>query len=67
MHLKKLISAALGTAILTVAAIAPTANAWSIYDTDYGMENVQIEYVGPDIGAHTGVGVLAVFALANSR
>ena len=35
--------------------------------TDYGMENVQIEYVGPVIGAHTGVGVLAVFALANSR
>ena len=24
--------------------------------TDYGMENVQIEYVGPVIGAHTGVG-----------
>ena len=41
MHLKKLISAALGTAILTVAAIAPTANAWSIYDTDYGMENYE--------------------------
>ena len=35
--------------------------------TDYGMEDVQIEYVGPVIGAHTGVGVLAVFALANSR
>ena len=35
--------------------------------TDYGMENVQIEYVGPVIGAHTGVGVLAIFALANSR
>ena len=35
--------------------------------TDYGMEIVQIVYVGPVIGAHTGVGVLAVFALANSR
>lgn len=35
--------------------------------TDYGMEDVQIEYVGPVIGAHTGVGVLAIFALANSR
>ena len=35
--------------------------------TDYGMENVQIEYVGPVIGAHTGVGVLAVFAWQNSR
>ena len=38
MHLKKLISAALGMSILIAVAAAPTVNAWSIYDTDYGME-----------------------------
>ena len=38
MHLKKLISITLGTAILASAAFVPTANAWSIYDSDYGME-----------------------------
>ena len=38
MHLKKLISITLGTAILASAAFVPMANAWSIYDSDYGME-----------------------------
>ena len=38
MHLKKLISVTLGTAMLASAAFVPTANAWSIYDSDYGME-----------------------------
>ena len=38
MHLKKLISITLGTAMLASAVFVPTANAWSIYDTDYGME-----------------------------
>ncbi len=38
MHLKKLISITLGTAMLASAAFVPTANAWSIYDSDYGME-----------------------------
>lgn len=38
MHLKKLISITLGTAILASAAFVQTANAWSIYDSDYGME-----------------------------
>ena len=38
MYLKKLISITLGTAMLASAAFVPTAKAWSIYDTDYGME-----------------------------
>ena len=38
MYLKKLISVTLGTAMLASAAFVPTAKAWSIYDTDYGME-----------------------------
>lgn len=38
MKLRKLICTALGTAMLASAALMPTANAWSIYDTDYGME-----------------------------
>lgn len=38
MRLKKLISITLGTAMLASVAFAPTANAWSIYDSDYGME-----------------------------
>ncbi len=38
MHLKKLISITLGTAMLASTAFVPTANAWSIYDSDYGME-----------------------------
>ena len=41
MHLKKLISITLGTAMLASAAFMPTANAWSIYDSDYGMENYE--------------------------
>lgn len=41
MHLKKLISITLGTAMLVSAAFMPTANAWSIYDSDYGMENYE--------------------------
>ena len=38
MLFKKMICTALGTAVLLTAAFAPAANAWSIYDTDYGME-----------------------------
>lgn len=38
MHLKKIICTALGTAVLLPSIFVPTANAWSIYDTDYGME-----------------------------
>lgn len=38
MHFKKIVCTALGAAVLTAAAFAPAANAWSIYDTDYGME-----------------------------
>lgn len=38
MYLNKLISITLGTAMLASAAFVPTAKAWSIYDTDYGME-----------------------------
>ena len=38
MHFKKLICTALGTAMLASAVFVPTANAWSIYDSDYGME-----------------------------
>lgn len=41
MRLKKLISITLGTAMLVSAAFMPTANAWSIYDSDYGMENYE--------------------------
>ena len=41
MHLKKLISVTLGTAMLASAAFAPTANAWSIYDYDYGTANYE--------------------------
>lgn len=41
MHLKKLISITLGTAMLASVAFVPTANAWSIYDSDYGMENYE--------------------------
>ena len=38
MYLNKLISITLGTAMLASAAFVPTAKAWSVYDTDYGME-----------------------------
>ena len=38
MKLKRFICTALGTAMLASAAFVPTANAWSIYDSDYGME-----------------------------
>lgn len=38
MHFKKLICTALGTAMLASALFVPTANAWSVYDTDYGNE-----------------------------
>ena len=38
MHLKKLISIILGMVMLVSAEFVPAANAWSIYDTDYGME-----------------------------
>ena len=41
MHLKKLISVTLGTAMLASAAFVPTANAWSIYDYDYGTANYE--------------------------
>ena len=33
----------------------------------YGVKNVQIGYLGPVIGAHTGPGVLAVFFLGKER
>lgn len=38
MNFKKIISAALCTAMMFAAAPAMPANAWSIYDSDYGME-----------------------------
>ncbi len=38
MKPKKFICTALGTAMLLTAAYVPAANAWSVYDTDYGME-----------------------------
>ena len=38
MRFKKMISITLGTAMLTLAVFASTASAWSIYDSDYGME-----------------------------
>ncbi len=38
MRFKKMISITLGTAMLTLAIFASTASAWSIYDSDYGME-----------------------------
>ena len=38
MHLKKLISIILGMVMLVSAEFVPAANAWSIYDWDYGME-----------------------------
>ena len=38
MNLKKLISAAAATALLLTALLIPPAHAWSVYDTDYGME-----------------------------
>lgn len=34
---------------------------------DYGIQETMINYVGPVVGSHTGVGVLAVFALCKSR
>lgn len=39
MHLKRLISITLGTVMLASAAFMQTANAWSVYDSDYGTEN----------------------------
>lgn len=33
----------------------------------YGIKETKIDFVGPVIGAHTGVGVLAIFALCKSR
>ena len=33
----------------------------------YGIEETMINFVGPVVGAHTGAGVLAVFAMAKSR
>ena len=33
----------------------------------YGVEETMINFVGPVVGAHTGAGVLAVFAMAKSR
>ena len=41
MRLKKFICTALSAAMLASAAFAPAANAWSIYDSDYGMENYE--------------------------
>lgn len=38
MHLKKLISVTIGMIMLASAAFVQSANAWSIYDSDYGME-----------------------------
>ena len=38
MHVKKLICTALSAAMLLSAAYVPMANAWSIYDWDYGEE-----------------------------
>ena len=38
MYLKKLGSIILGISLLASAAFVPTANAWSVYDSDYGME-----------------------------
>lgn len=38
MNLKKLISAAAAAALLLTALLIPPAHAWSVYDTDYGME-----------------------------
>lgn len=34
---------------------------------DHGIQETMINYVGPVVGSHTGVGVLAVFALCKSR
>ena len=41
MYLKKLICAALGTVMLFTASFVQTASAWSIYDTDYGMDGYE--------------------------
>ncbi|MDO4260510.1 MAG: DegV family protein [Eubacteriales bacterium] len=35
--------------------------------SQYGIQNVLIDFVGPVIGAHTGAGVLAIFALSKTR
>ena len=40
MHLKKLVCTLLSAAML-FAAFVPSAGAWSVYDTDYGMENYE--------------------------
>ncbi len=41
MYLKKLICTALGTVMLFTASFVQTASAWSIYDTDYGMDGYE--------------------------
>ena len=38
MYLKKIMCTALSTVMLACAAFSPAANAWSVYDSDYGME-----------------------------
>ena len=41
VHIKKLICTALGTAMLFASVFASAANAWTIYDTEYGEENYE--------------------------
>ena len=41
MHVKKLICKMLSAAMLFTAVFVQTANAWSVYDTDYGMEGYE--------------------------
>lgn len=41
VHIKKLICTALGTAMIFASAFVPAANAWTIYDTEYGDENYE--------------------------
>ncbi len=41
MYVKKLICTMLSAAMLFTAVFVQTANAWSVYDTDYGMEGYE--------------------------
>lgn len=42
MKLRKIIVTALSAAMLFTAAFVQSASAWSVYDTDYGMENYEL-------------------------
>ena len=41
MHLRKLICTMLGSAMLISGTFVQTANAWSVYDSEYGTENYE--------------------------